>query len=40
MMIYNKYAYLIPEVEIVEVNAEYGFAHSIENPVEKPEQEW
>ena len=36
----NMYSYLTPEVEIVEMNVEYGFAISIEDPVEKPEQDW
>lgn len=40
-MYMNKdYAYLAPEVEIVEVNVECGFANSIEDPVESPEQDW
>ena len=40
-MYMNKdYAYLAPEVEIVEVNVECGFANSIEDPVENPEQDW
>ena len=36
----KNYTYISPEVEIVEVNVEYGFANSIEDPVEKPEQDW
>ena len=36
----KNYTYSSPEVEIVEVNVEYGFANSIEDPVEKPEQDW
>ena len=34
------YSYLVPEVEIVEMTVEYGFAISIEDPVENPEQVW
>jgi hypothetical protein len=36
----NMNLYLVPEVEIVEMNVEYGFAISIEDPVENPEQDW
>ena len=36
----NMYSYLVPEVEIVEMNVEYGFAISIEDTVENPEQDW
>ena len=32
--------YLAPEVEIIEVAVEYGFANSIEDPIESPEQNW
>lgn len=34
------YTYLAPEAEMIEVNVEYGFANSMEDPVEKPEQDW
>lgn len=36
----KNYTYISPEVEIVKVNVEHGFANSIEDPVEKPEQDW
>jgi hypothetical protein len=36
----NMNSYLVPEVEIVEMNVESGFAISIEDPVENPEQDW
>ena len=36
----DEYVYLAPKVEITEVNVEHGFAISIEDPVEKPEQDW
>jgi hypothetical protein len=40
-MYMNKdYAYLAPEVEIVEVNVEYGFQNSNEDPIQDPEQDW
>lgn len=32
--------YLAPEVEIIEVAVEYGFANSIEDPEENPELDW
>lgn len=32
--------YLAPEAEIVEVAVEFGFANSIEDPFESPEQDW
>ena len=31
---------LVPDVEIVDMAAEQGFAISIEDPIENPEQEW
>ena len=36
----NMYSYFTPEIEIVEMNVEHGFANSIEDPVESPEQDW
>ena len=32
--------YLAPDVEVVAIAVEHGFANSIEDPVENPEQEW
>ena len=32
--------YLAPDVEVVAIAIEHGFANSIEDPVENPEQEW
>jgi hypothetical protein len=32
--------YFAPEVEVIEVTMEAGFANSIEDPVESPEQDW
>ena len=32
--------YSTPDVEVLEVIVEYGFANSIEDPIENPEQGW
>ena len=37
----NKLMYLMPELQVVEMEAESGFVLSnMEDPIEKPEQEW
>ena len=36
---YNSY-YLAPEVEVVSIAVEAGFANSMEDPYENPEQPW
>lgn len=36
----KNYTYIAPEVEIVEVNVEYGFQNSNEDPIQDPEQDW
>ena len=33
-------SYLAPDVEVLEVAVESGFANSIEDPYENPEQDW
>lgn len=38
---YKEKEYLAPEVEVLDIEVEQGFALSnLENPVEKPEQNW
>lgn len=32
--------YLVPEIEVVEVVVEWGFAGSLETPEENPELDW
>ena len=32
--------YLAPEVEVVTIDVEAGFANSMEDPYENPEQPW
>ena len=32
--------YLTPDVEVITVAVESGFANSIEDPYENPEQDW
>ena len=41
-MMYIKSAelYVAPEINIVDVAVEYGFANSIEDPEENPEMDW
>ena len=34
------FSYLAPDVEVLEVAVESGFANSIEDPYENPEQDW
>lgn len=36
----EKYSYRSPEVEILEMIMENCIAASIEDPIEKPEQDW
>ena len=41
MMSVNKsHTYFVPDVEIIDMVAEHGFAISIEDPIENPEQDW
>lgn len=40
MKITKKFTYLVPEIDTVDIEVEYGFVNSIEDPVVKPEQEW
>ncbi len=40
LMEQNAQNYLSPHIEINDVEVEYGFVNSIEDPIVSPEQQW
>lgn len=40
MSVNRSHTYLVPSIEIIDMVAEQGFAISIEDPIENPEQDW
>jgi len=38
--VHHEKEYLVPEVEVLEIEAEHGFAASLEDPYERDVLEW